>query len=292
MAKLSHNIVYLLALTLQRLARLLSARAADSLGRGLGSMAYALLASRRRVADDNLRHAFRGKFSDDQRATLVKKVFHNIGRTSVEVARYGKLTPAGLREIVVGDGADILERVHAEGKGGLVTTAHFGNWEYVGSWVTAMGYPMDLLVLNQHNEMFDRLLNQSRKAMGVGIVPLGSSVKNVFKALKDNRFVGIAADQHDPSGNLIIDFLGRPASAARGPAVFSLRTGAPVLPFLLRRESFKRHVMVAGEPIYPPTAGDEEQNVRDIVERYHRFFEETVRLYPDQWLWTHRRWKV
>ncbi len=292
MAKLSHNIVYVLALTLQKLARLLSAKAADSLGRGLGSIVHALLTSRRRVADDNLRHAFKGDFDDDQRAMLVKKVFHNIGRTSVEVARYGKLTPAGLREIIVGDGADILKRVQDEGRGGLITTAHFGNWEYVGSWVAAMGYPMDLLVLNQHNEMFDRLLNQSRKAMGVGIVPVGSSVKNVFKALKENRFIGIAADQHDPSGSLIIDFLGRPAAAARGPAVFSLRTGAPVLPFLLRREDYGRHVMMAGEPIYPPTDGDEEENVRAIVERYHRFFEQTVRLYPDQWLWTHRRWKV
>ena len=292
MAKLSHNIVYILALTLQKLARLLSARAADGLGRFLGSVAHGLLTSRRRVADDNLRHAFADEFDDDQRAVLVRNVFHNIGRTSVEVARYGKLTPTGLREIIVGNGADILKRVHAEGKGGLITTAHYGNWEYVGSWVAAMGYPMDLLVLNQHNEMFDRLLNQSRKAMGVGIIPVGSSVKNFFKALKDNRFVGIAADQHDPSGNLIIDFLGRPAAAARGPAIFSLRTGAPILPFLLRRESYDRHVMMAGEPIYPPNEGDEEENVQTMVERYHRFFEETVRRYPDQWLWTHRRWKV
>jgi KDO2-lipid IV(A) lauroyltransferase len=274
------------------MARLLSARMADSLGRCLGNVARALLTSRRRVADDNLRHAFGDEYSDEQRAVVVKEVFQNIGRTSVEVARYGKLTPAGLREIVVGDGADILKRVHDEGKGGLITTAHFGNWEYVGSWVAAMGYPMDLLVLTQHNEMFDRLLNQNRKAMGVGIVSVGSGVKSIYKALKDNRFVGIAADQHDPSGNLIIDFLGRPAAAARGPAIFSLRTGAPVLPFMLRRESYDRHVMMAGEPIYPPAGGDEEENVRAMVERYHRFFEDTARLYPGQWLWTHRRWKV
>jgi KDO2-lipid IV(A) lauroyltransferase len=292
MAKLSHNIVYSLALLLAWLVRRLSARAADRLGRALGSVAHALLVSRRRIATDNLRSVFHGELTEVQRAALVKKVFHNVGRTSVEVARYGHLTPAGLRELIVGDGAQILERVYAQGQGGLVITAHFGNWEYVGSWVAAMGYPMDLLVLAQHNEMFDRLLNRKRKAMGVGIVSLGQSVKNIFKALKANRFVGIAADQHDPSGNLIRDFLGRPAAAARGPAVFSLRTGAPVLPFLLRRERFDRHVMIAGEPIYPPSEGDEEKNVRSIVEKYHRFYENTIRRYPDQWLWTHRRWKV
>jgi KDO2-lipid IV(A) lauroyltransferase len=88
-----------------------------------------------------------------------------------------------------------------------------------------------------------------------------------------------------------MDFFGRPASIARGPALFAIRCGCPVIPLLLRRERHDRHVLIAGELIYPPKSGDEEADVRSMTARYVKFIEENIRRYPDQWLWTHNRWK-
>ncbi|MBI5265795.1 MAG: lipid A biosynthesis acyltransferase, partial [candidate division Zixibacteria bacterium] len=61
---------------------------------------------------------------------------------------------------------------------------------------------------------------------------------------------------------------------------------------LLRRERYDRHVVMAGPAIYPPNSGDEEKDIVFMTEAYTRFFEECIRKYPDQWLWTHRRWKL
>jgi KDO2-lipid IV(A) lauroyltransferase len=61
---------------------------------------------------------------------------------------------------------------------------------------------------------------------------------------------------------------------------------------VLRRERYDRHVVLAGPAIYPPNSGDEEKDIALMTRAYTGFFEESIRKYPDQWLWTHRRWKL
>jgi len=230
---------------------------AHVLGTTLGMIAYTLLTSRRRIAYDNLKKAFGDSLSDEEIKKIVKGVFKNLGLTLVEFSRFSKIGVEGVRKIVVGDTA-VLEKIYAEGKGGIMLTAHFGNWELMGSWTIACGYPTDSLVGRQHNEKIDNMLISFRKVMGVNIVSLAKSSRQVFKGLKANHFAGIVSDQHHPSEGVILDFFGRPAATPKGPALFAIRCDCPIIPFLLKRERYDRHLVIAGEPIYPPHSGDEE----------------------------------
>ncbi|MFQ6008832.1 MAG: lysophospholipid acyltransferase family protein [Candidatus Zixiibacteriota bacterium] len=292
MAKLSHNIEYVFALIGVKLVHLLSPRMADAFGARLGSVAHLLLPSRRRIARDNLRRAMGETLTEDEIHDIVKRVFQNIGRTLVEFARFGKIRPEGARRIIIGEGLEYLQKVHDEGKGAVVLTAHFGNWELLGSWIAAVGYPVDFLVGTQHNQKIDNLFNNFRREMGVGIIPLKTSIRGVFKSLKANRIAAIVADQHAHSGGVTIDFFGRKAATPKGPAAFAVRANCPMIPFLMRRERYDRHVIEAGQPIYPPNSGDDEKDIEAMTIAYTKFFEEGIRKYPDQWMWTHRRWKL
>lgn len=291
MAKLSHNIEYLAAASAVKLAQLLSPRTADAFGAGLGSLAGAVLTSRKRIAFDNLKKAMGDSLTDEEINLIIKELFRNIGRTLVEFSRFRKMGREGMKKILVGD-TSILEHVHKEGKGGIMVTAHFGNWELMGSWLAVSGYPTDFLVGRQHNKKIDDMLIGFRNEVGVGIISLAKSVRQVFKALKANHFAGIVSDQHNPSEGVILEFFGRLASTPRGPALFAIRAGCPLLPCMLRRERYDRHVVICADPIYPPNSGDEEADIRLMTETYSKFFEDVIRQYPDQWLWTHRRWKV
>ena len=292
MASIGRNLEYAAALTGVKLAGLLSPQMADHLGGGLGNIAHLVLTSRKRIALYNLERALGAELTLAQRRRIVKEVFHNIGRSMVEFSRFNKLSLEDVRRLVIGPGEETLARVQGEGKGGMVVTAHFGNWELLGAWVAACGYPMDFLIGTQHNEKVDRLLVGFRESMGVGIIRLSTSSRQVFKALKANHMTGLVSDQHSASGGIVLDFMGRPASTPKGPALFSVRTGAPLLPFLLRRERYDRHILIPGEPIYPPNSGDEEVDIANMTRAYTKFFEQNIRKYPDQWMWTHRRWKV
>lgn len=291
MARLGHDIEYIFCWSGVKLAQMLPARLADGMGAGLGALAGTVLTSRRRIAWVNLKRAMQDELTPSERKRIVSLVFRNTGRTLVEFARLGKTVSRGLGTTIVSDGLRNLKRVHDEGRGGIIVTGHFGSWELMGAWLGTLGFPMHFLTGVQHNRKVDELLNGFRREMGVHLIPINRSIKGVYRALKANGFVGLIADQHAPAG-VVVDFFGRKAATPKGPAAFAVRAGAPVLPFLMRRESYDKHVVLAGEPIYPPGTGNDDDDIRTVTAAYTSYFETVIRRYPDQWLWTHRRWKV
>ncbi|MBU2652749.1 MAG: lysophospholipid acyltransferase family protein [Bacteroidetes bacterium] len=290
MATLSDTVEYVFALAGTKLVGMLSPRGADRFAAGLGQLVYRLYGSRRRVALDNLRQALGEQHSGAELEDIARDVFQSISRSLIEMARFPVTSRERLDRIVVGPDKRVIDEALARGNGAMVCTAHFGNWEMLGAWFAVQGYPMDLLVGVQHNAGVDRLLTSFRRAMGVDVIPAQTAARQVIRSLRANHLVGIAGDQHTGSG-LPIDFFGRRALAARGPAMFAVKSGAPMLPFLMRRESYDRHVFITGDPIYPPENDDSEQAVDDMTRRYHRFLEDHIRRCPGQWMWTHRRWK-
>jgi len=290
LARLKNNFEYIAARVIASIAKRLSPPAADRFGAALGRITYHLAGSRRQIAKDNIRNTIGKTFSKKEIETLSKKVFQNIGRTLIETSRFEVLKRDGALRITQGD-SSLLKKIYDGGKGGIILAAHFGNWELTACWPGIMGLPAHLLVGTQHNLLVDEMLNNFRRQMGVGIIPLDRQTRSAFKVLKAGELVVLAADQHAPSG-IRINFLGRDALHARGPALFSIRTGAPICPFLIRRESYNRHIIICGNPIYPSNSGDEENDIRTMTEAYVRFYEEQIRQYPDQWMWTHRRWKL
>jgi len=283
---------YFAVLCLAALARLIPAPVSDLLGAGLGRLAYYLLASRRRITIDNLRRGIGDSLTDKQIQETARAVFSNIGRTIFELPRLKRLSREDFDRIVAGSGQEKIRQALSGGKGGILIAPHFGNWEMMAGWVAAQGFPMDLLIGIQHNSLVDELLIGLRRSMGVGIIRSDTGVRGVFKALKANRLIGVVADQHDPANGIILDFFGRKASQVKGPAAFSVKIGCPVIPMALRRERYDRHVAMIGDVIYPPCSGNVDQDILDVTLQYTRFFEEIIRRHPDQWMWTHRRWKV
>jgi len=292
MAGLGHHVEYLAARIGMGLARALPARQADGLGAGLGSMAHWLLGSRRLLARDNIRHALAGKLTDSEIDNVVRRVFRHIGRTLIELARFEKLGAERIRDQIVPAGLGTIEAARERGRGAIIGTAHFGNWEIMGVYPAVYGIPSDTLAIQQHNLRINRMIINLRQSMGVRILEVPANARQVFRALDDNRVVIIAADQHAAAGTLVMDFFGRPAAVARGPALFAMRRNCPLIPMLIRRERYDRHLVIAGDAIYPPESGDEENDLRSMTAAYLRFLEEHISAYPDQWLWTHNRWKL
>ncbi len=294
MATIGDYFVYLVIVAGGWFARLLSPKAADSFGVCIGNTAWVVWGSRRRVALDNLRASFGETKSEPELQAIAKSVFQNIGRTLVEITRFPKLGLSGAKAIMRYEAASIMDTLHTGGKGGIFVTAHFGNWELLSAAPKAFrNYEMDVIVAEQHNRFTNDLLLKYRRILGTTPLPSGKAVGLVMRALRKNHFVAIAADQHAPaSGALRFPFLGREAAFAKGPALFAVRAECPVVPVLLLRTRYDYHAVISGEPIYPDPALTEDENIERITRAYIQFLEENITKYPDQWMWTHRRWKL
>lgn len=295
MARLGHWLEAALANLLVGIASMLPDRLADWLGARSGELAMYLIPSRARVASDNLRRAFPEK-SDHEIGIICRGVFRQIGRVCFEMGRNHRHTPERLLQIIhsaeLEKARGMLARIHAEGRGAIAMTAHFGNWELAGAWAAALGYPIDFLVATMKNELVDRLFTRQRAKLGVSVIHLWDNPRVLIRILRANRLCGMLCDQHAPGSEIIVPFFNQPVAVPGGAARMAVRMNCPIMLVLLRRIQFDSFELIVGPLLYPPLSGDEESDVVELSAAYTRFLESVIRAYPDQWLWTHRRWKL
>jgi KDO2-lipid IV(A) lauroyltransferase len=274
------------------LARALPAGAAESLGRAAGRAALAL-GLRADVAARNLERAFPER-SAAERARIRREAYAQWGAGAVEILRFPRWGPAEIDAVARSvRGMDAIARARAAGRGAVLVTGHFGAFEAFGAAVARSGQPMHFLVRAQTNPIVDTMLQSMRRSLGVGVVGHGrGGVREAMRVLKAGECLAIVADQDAGRDGIFVDFFGEPASTPRGPAEFVVRTGAPLVVGMMRRLPGGRYDGEILEPFEAPASGDHEADVRTVTEHYTRILELWVRRWPEQWLWTHRRWKT
>ncbi|MEW5925338.1 MAG: lysophospholipid acyltransferase family protein [Candidatus Zixiibacteriota bacterium] len=288
-----YKIEYFFFWCLTQMARLLSDRMADGMAVLLGKVAYYILASRRRIALDNLRKAFQDEKSEEEYQNIARNVFVNMARSIVEFIRMPLLSKEKIMRIIPEHiGSEYLDETLKKGRGGLVVSAHIGNWELLGARIAAAEYPSDFLVGRQHNQYVDNALLKIRGVTGATIISVGVSSRHVLKSLQENRLVILAADQHSATGAVITEFFGRPAATHKGPAAFASKMNCPLIFGCLIRERYDRFRLITEAPLYSGKSGDQEKDIQAMMQAYSDWLEKIVRQYPEQWMWTHRRWKV
>ena len=260
-------------------------------GKLLGTIAYYVIGSRRRVAIDNLQHAFPHASSEELNA-IAKGAFRNYGITMMEFLWFPRLTDDRMARMVNIKNREILKDGFSRGKGMVMLSGHFGNWELIAFAVAYLcEIPFTIIVQTQSNSLVDRVINTHRCLRGNKVIPMGMSVREIIKTLNNGGVVAIAPDQSGPMEGAFVDFFGRSVATHQGPAVFALRSGAPLqIGFIIRKQDGSYDVQLEEVPTADLT-GHSEDNVRTLTQRHTALLERYIRKYPDHWLWMHRRWK-
>jgi KDO2-lipid IV(A) lauroyltransferase len=264
---------------------------AGRIGERIGTLGYAPLKIRRTVVEKQLAAAFPEK-SAEEIDRIARATYGHLGRTSIETAVLPSYSPKqiiGLFEEV--NGWSIVEERIARGRGLIVVTGHLGNWELGGAYLAARGLPIDAVARHMANPLFDKYLTKTRERIGMTVVHDEDAVRRVPRSLRSGRAVAFLFDQGAIGlASTWVPFFGRYAKTPRGPAVFALRLGSPIVfGAALRRPSGKYQLTF--EPIDVHETGDREADIDKIVTDYSDTLERWVRRAPEQYLWAHRRWK-
>jgi KDO2-lipid IV(A) lauroyltransferase len=179
------------------------------------------------------------------------------------------------------------------GKGVLIVTGHLGVWELSSFYHSLLGHPMSMVIRRLDNPLVDDYVNRLRCLHGNRVLDK-DFVRGLLEAMHDGETVGILMDTNmTPPQGVFVPFFGIPACTASGLARVALKTGAAVLPgFMVWEPAERKYVLRFGERIELTRSGDDEADTVANTARFTQAIEETVRLYPDQWLWLHRRWKT
>ena len=266
-------------------------KSAQRLGSYVGSLAFSLCTSRREIALENLRHAFPEKSEHECRA-IARGAFRNYGITFAELLWFPNLNDERIRRLVQVQNAELATTAYRNGKGLVMLSGHFGNWE-LNALATPylMQLPTTIIVQTQSNELVDNVINRHRCLFGNRVVPMGMSVREIIRTLESGGVVAIAPDQSAAMEGAFVEFFGRKVATHKGPAAFALRFGAPLqIGFTLRKPDGTYSIVI--EEIRTSDLTDNsEANIVELTRRHTALLEKYIRMYPDHWLWMHRRWK-
>jgi KDO2-lipid IV(A) lauroyltransferase len=285
----SHRLEYALFSTAAAFARLLGERGSAAFGGALGKLGYYPVGFRRKLVEQQLRLSFPEKDDRWIHATM-RGAYENLAREAIATIRLGRMNREHVIERTRVIGLAEFRAALAEGRGIVLASGHVGNHEIGAAALSARGIPLDLVVQQQSNPLFDAALNDARRRLGLGIIDRWKAQRLALKALRQGHAVAFAADQNAGKSGVFVPFFGRLASTHRGAALFAYKTGAPLFLGTSLRKGTGYEVTL--QRVDVDRSGDLDDVVYRLTAAFTARLEEVVRSEPDQYLWLHRRWKT
>ncbi len=263
-----------------------SPKRAEEVGERLGRAIFRLSKKHRQRALNNLRLAF-PDMPETEREALAERVLKHFGRVTADFLVSSRRTQAQLDASMTVEGIENLEEALKQGKGVIMITGHFGNWERLSAWISTHGYKLSVISRDVSNNQLNRLVNELREGPGTTVIPRGDSARAIIERLRRNELIGILPDQN--TDEIFIPFFGHPAGTVLGPGVLHERTGAPVVACWCPWTGPGKYRMII-EPALVSEPGFATRG-EGMMRSIHRSLEAIIREYPEQWLWFHDRWK-
>lgn len=240
---------------------------------------------------DNLKMVFGNQKSENEIEKIALQSYCHMARGFIEHLIFPALSKEKILSNLEFENLHYLDEVMKHGKGVILVSSHFGSWQIGGTSVGLAGYPMNFLVQRQNNHLVEDLVYSYVEDKGVHVLYKSVSAGKVLELLNSNQIVAVLPDQDAGKSGVIVNFMGQPASTHKGPAFFSLKTGAPIIVALSLSQQNGKHKVVIEKPIYPHETGNRDEDIKNLTQVYTSKIEEYIRKYPDHWFWQHRRWK-
>ena len=293
--KLQLNLEYLLARFILSLFGVLPRALAIAVGRTMGRVAYWLPLKLRRTGERNLEIAF-PEIGERERQRLLRGCFDSLGRLLAEFSQFPRLSRERLRQMIEYDevGLAHLREAEKNGRGVIFLTGHLGAWEVLSFGWSALEYPLSFLVRPIDNPRIEEMIERVRTRFGNVAIDKKAAARQALRVLRQRGTLGILSDLNTQTyEGVFVPFFGRLACTNAGIATLALKTDAVVIPTCAVWNQKRGKYFFHGDPpVELVRTGDHERDVEMNTANFAAAMEHMIRLYPEQWLWIHKRWKT
>lgn len=270
---------------------MLTRRAERRIARFIGWLVWRLRLEYCRIARDNVDMICGDMRTDAQKEAFLKKVFEHAGLVVMDYFWFSRhVKKRVLTYCEVGD--DISRRWVEEDFPGVFCTAHFGNWELGGHFISEHGRRLWSVFKPMGCRAVSKGLLSFRGRSGQHVIEREGAMIGVLRALRAKDVVAMVLDQHTelPDGGVYADFFGKPATFSLSVGTLSHRLHVPILiAGMVYHPDRDRYVMTTIREITAEEAA--RMTPEEITMAIRDGFETMIRRHPDQWLWMYRRWK-
>lgn len=264
-----------------------------------GKLVYSFLPYRRHIILNNINQAFDVTLSENEKVHLAKAFYSHLLTSIKETIQLRFMSEKKLRSCVEVRGHERLLALAEEGRGILILTGHFGNWEFapIGGILNFKQFQGQFHFIRRTlgSKRLERFLFRRYYQAGLGVIPKKNSLQQVCDVLEQKHAVVFVLDQHASVKNrdgIAAEFFGKKAGTYRSLASISRHTGLPVVPAVGYRIEKGRHVLEFYEPIYWQDFSSTQESIYHNTVAYNKALEEMILAHPEQWLWLHKRWKL
>lgn len=179
-----------------------------------------------------------------------------------------------------------------QGKGLVVVTAHYGNFEIIGYMLSLFGFNIYSVARPLDNKFINRYLYDVRRRKGQKIIDKKGASELMSDTALRGATLGFIADQDAGKKGVFVDFFGRKASTYKSIGLLAISNNVPICVGYSRRIDNRFYFeMGVTRIIFPEEWADKDDPLRWVTAEYTRAIEQFIREDPTQYWWLHRRWK-
>jgi len=269
---------------------LIPPRCGYRLAEQLGALFYGRAASRRAVSD-NVSHIL-GEPADSPRVqTVVQQVFRNQAKNYFDLLRVASLSAEEIRKSVHQIiGLEHLDAALARGRGVVLVTGHFGNFDLAGQILAVNGYKVTAVAEHLRPERLFRYVRAMRESHGLSFIPIDRPLRDIFRALRTNEIVGLALDRNVTDEGRLTEFFGQAARLPDGYLRLAWRTEAALIVAFCRRLPDNTFVITVEPEVELDHSNDFERDAKANMRKVLSIFEAYLSRYPDQWVYFQPVW--
>jgi lauroyl/myristoyl acyltransferase len=269
-------------------------RASYGIGHVSTWMAWRAMAQSRAAIADNLSAVFPA----ESRTALERRAletFRSYARNAIDFIRALSAYPDAALDLfdVVSSEHALFEQARAGGRGMILVTGHYGNWEVGSLLIRAVDVPLTVVAMTETDPTVNRIRREIRERVGVETIEVRQSLDTALqirRRLADNHVVAMLMDRHYGRDRVAVTLFGRRAYFLRTPVVMAHATGAPLVPCAVERTAPGRFVIRTGPPIVVDRQRDRDDAIADAAQRVASFLESRIRVDPSAWYQFYRYW--
>lgn len=261
-----------------------------------GRFIFRWLPYRRKVILENLNRVYGANVEASQIDLLAQAHYGHLLKLLKELIQFRFLSAARKKSIVRVEGVPGMIEAFEAGRGILILTGHFGNFE-VSTVAGIEHFPqvkgrIHFLRRPIKPKWLSDLLTRRFNQAGFGVVGRRGSLEEIVSTIEAGDAIVFPFDQYArrPEG-IEVEFFGQAAGTYKSMAVIAMATGAPVIPAASWREPDGTHVLKFFAPLKPLLDDDVGQEIIKNTRAYNQALELSIVRHPEQWWWVHRRWK-
>ena len=246
----------------------------------------------RKALNANLAHVLQ---SDDARFvdSVARRSFRNFGKYVIDFVHFPAITREEVKRRLRFEQWDELNAAVNSGRGIIIATIHFGNWDLGAAALAAYGYPVNAIAETFPYGPMNDLVQGSRSKLGMKVIGHDRLGPTVFKALRRGEMLAMLVDVASDEVGIRVDFFGAPALVSSAAARIALRTNAWVVPAVVLRgpedDTVIRPIIDISLRDYTPT-GEVTHDTHELTRLIMASMERTISRHPDQWFIFRRMW--